>query len=172
MSNPFSRTARSEACRFLKQRLREQAKADDQNAQRNDNNEQENAVHDCQCQRPLNRSLSMRRNDARFGRVEREVVQPPGALLPQGGPGLGHRCGAPNKGSGFGAIAMFGKELGGDKYDCSKADGEHRHEQFGRRIHQLVLNDLREKVLTNNRRAANLFRFLETGLGRRRPLDA
>jgi hypothetical protein len=21
---------------------------------------------------------------------------------------------------------MFGKELGGDKYDCSKADGEHR----------------------------------------------
>jgi hypothetical protein len=67
---------------------------------------------------------------------------------------------------------MFGKELGGDKYDCSKADGEHRHEQFGRRIHQLVLNDLREKVLTNNRRAANLFRFLETGPWRRRPLDA
>ena len=76
MSNPFSRTARSEACRFLKQRLREQAKADDQNGQRNDNNEQENAVHDCQCQRSLNRSPSMGRNDARFVRVEREVVQP------------------------------------------------------------------------------------------------
>ena len=66
---------------------------------------------------------------------------------------------------------MFGKELGGDKYDCSKADGEHRHEQFDRRFHQLVLN-LREKVLTNNGRAANLFRFLETGLWQRRPLDA
>jgi len=172
MSNPFSRTARSEACRFLKQRLREQAKADDQNGQRNDNNEQENAVHDCQCQRPLNRSPSMRRNDARFARVEREVVQASGALLPQGGPGLGHRCGAPNKGSGFCAIAMFGKELGGDKYDCSKADGEHRHEQFGRRIHQLVLYDLSQNVLTDNKREANSFRFLETGLWRQRALDA
>ena len=67
---------------------------------------------------------------------------------------------------------MFGKELGGDKYDCSKADGEHRHEQLGRRIHQLVLYDLSQNVLTDNKREANSFRFLETGLWRQRALDA